>query len=305
MNNIAFDQLPTMSLNAQQVVCEEEDFSGVYRKGGSFTDFLYSLPALGAGCDVMRIRDALLAAARNSNGVLLACGGQLIELGLTPIVHRCITDKLISGLAITGSAMVKDVEIALAGKVFLPHPSKGVGNESCTLIKEAIDWAAAEGCGLGESIGRKLIDCSAPHREHSMLAAAAEAGIPLTVHPAIGADAYNRFPHLNGEAFGAAAVHDFRKFTAMVSTCNHGVVLNVASSVVMPRLLAEAIIAVRSSGVALQGITASILALSGGAEASAVIQEAVGDNGTAFAVHGAIEITLPLLIAAVIDGERE
>ncbi len=303
MKTIEFDRLPTVPLAEQNALCEADDFSGVYRKGGSFADFLYSLPALGAGRALMQLRDALLAARRGGHGVLLMCGGHLVERGLTPIVNRAIADQRISALAITGSAMVKDVEVALAGRVFASQSAEGVGSESCTLIKEAIDWAAEEGCGLGASVGHKLIDVAAPHREHSMLAAAAEAGMPLTVHPAIGADAYNRFPHLNGEAFGAAAVRDFREFTAMVAASSHGVILNVASAVVMPRLLQEAMTAVRSSGMTLRQVTAGLLATAGFAEAESVVRKAVGDDGHTLRMHGAIELLLPLVMAAVIEAE--
>ncbi len=301
MKAIPFDRLPTVKLEALASLCDSADFAGIHHRSGSLGDFLCSLPALGAARDLMRVRDAMVSARRDGCSVLLACGGTLPERGLSPVVIHAIADGRLSGIALTGSAMVRDVEIALTGAVFDRAHGQGVGAESGALIKEAIDWAAAEGMGLGEGIGRKLLDSAVPYEEYSMLASAVDAGIPVTVHPAIGADAYHRFPHLNGESFGAAAIHDFRRFSDMVANCDGGVVLNVASAVVMPRLLMEALDAACSSGLAPRRVTACLLGDGRFADAGGVIREAVGSEGRCCVLEGAIELLFPLLMATVVE----
>ncbi|RMH49860.1 MAG: hypothetical protein D6682_08365 [Zetaproteobacteria bacterium] len=295
--------MPTVPLAERAVTADGADFAGVHHTGGSLRDFLCSLPALGAAQDLLRLRDAVNRALRDGRIVLLACGGRLLERGLSPVVAHAIACKRLRALALTGSAMVRDVEVALAGSILGEgRGGGGVGAESCALIKEAIDWAAAEGIGLGAAVGRKLIDGDAPHRERSILASAVDAGLPVTVHPAIGADAYNRFPHLNGEAFGAAAVHDFRRFADIVAASAHGVWLNVASSVVMPRLLLEAMHAARSVGMAPESVTACVLGGSQFADAGGVVAQAVEGRGRSCTIAGAIELLFPLLMAAVGEG---
>ncbi len=297
-----FRNLPVVAMAQQQVRCDESDFAGVHRQGASFADFLCTLPNLGAAAELMHTRDALIQAHRSGAGVLFSCGGGALVDGLSPMLAQWISRKLFSALALTGSALVKDVEVALSGTVYVGNGNQGVTEESCRLINEAIHWAAEESIGIGASVGQKLLDCEAPHREHSLLACAAQYGIPLTVHPAIGADAFHRHPALRGESLGAAGLRDFRLLAALVSQCDHGVILNVASSVVMPSLLSEAATAVRSSGRALDGITTIML---DGSAVNAVAQEGidrlVAGNGNSYWMRGAVEILLPLLMASVVE----
>ncbi|MDX8408880.1 MAG: hypothetical protein R8J84_02365 [Mariprofundales bacterium] len=299
---LSFQELPVVAMAQQQVRCDESDFAGVHRSGASFSDFLCTLPNLGAAAELIHMRDALMQAHRASAGILFSCGGGALTHGLSPMLAQLIARKLFSSLALTGSALVKDVEIALSGTIFVGNGDQGVTEESCRLINEAIDWAAEESIGIGASVGKKLLDCDAPHREHSLLACAAQYGIPLTVHPAIGADAFHRHPALRGESLGAAGLHDFRLLAALVGQCNHGVILNVASSVVMPSLLSEAATAVRSSGRALDGITTMMLDSS---VANVVAQEGLGrlaaEHGNTYWMRGAVEILLPLLMASVVE----
>ncbi|MDQ6950831.1 MAG: hypothetical protein Q9M26_04135 [Mariprofundales bacterium] len=305
-NGLDFHQLPVVPMDGQQVCCEAFDFAGAQHPGASFRDFLCGLPNLGSAADLVRVRDALVAARRGGHGRLLACGGGLIDRGLGPMVAQSMAYKIFSSLALTGSAMLKDVEVALSGKVFAEDGQHGVTEESCRLIVEAIDWAAEESIGLGASVGQRLLDVDAPHREHSLLAVAAERGVPVTVHPAIGADAFHRHPALRGESMGAAGLHDFRLLAALVGQCSHGVVLNVASSVVMPRLLAEASAAVRSTGATLAGVRVCMV---DGAPVDGVARQSLArvavDTDAVCTMTGAVELLLPLLLAAVVDTLEE
>ena len=80
-----------------------------------------------------------------------------------------------------------------------------------------------------------------PWREHSVLAAAFRAGVPLTVHPGIGYDIIANHPMFNGAVIGRAADLDFRLFGATVETLDNGVVLSVGSAIMAPQVFEKSI----------------------------------------------------------------
>ena len=69
---------------------------------------------------------------------------------------------------------------------YLPD-SFGMVRETCARMNEAARLGA-DGRGLGRALGELLSAGEVPHRNLSVFAAATRAGIPATVHVAVGTD---------------------------------------------------------------------------------------------------------------------
>ena len=61
---------------------------------------------------------------------------------------------------------------------------------------------ARQGLGLGEGLGRAILDGPFPHKDISVLAAAARLDVPLTVHVGVGYDILHEHPNCDGAALG-------------------------------------------------------------------------------------------------------
>src|SRR5213078_3091160 len=83
-------------------------------------------------------------------------------------------------------------------------------------MNDAIAQGSKHGLGLGEAIGRAILDGPFPHKDVSVLAAAARLGVPLTVHVGVGYDIIHEHPNCDGAALGQTSYQDFLIFAATV-----------------------------------------------------------------------------------------
>lgn len=305
---LSFSKLKTVPLAKRQTDADGEDFGAPYRADGSFSDFLCSLPGLGATRDLIDLRDAILTAHRKKKSIILGCGGHVMDSGLSPLLVRLIEQRLISGLVLTGAAMLQDVEIALSGHTVCTHHHDKTGkgylitDETGRLINEAINFGAIENWGIGQSVGEKLLDAEPAHLDQSVLATAARFNVPVTVHPAIGVDAFNLHPTAHGESLGATGFMEFRLLAAMMAEASEGVIINVASSVVLPRLFMQAADAAVNLGHTVEKLTAVVIDPAASASAITNVVDRLSQNGgRGIWLPGPDEILLPLLFAAVAD----
>src|SRR5262249_59766646 len=94
---------------------------------------------------------------------------------------------LIDHIAMNGAGPIHDWEFALIGATtesvarYVSSGEFGLWQETGR-INDAIRAGAAAGVGLGESIGRAILDGDFPHKSISVLAAAGRLNVPPTVH---------------------------------------------------------------------------------------------------------------------------
>ena len=305
---LSLSTLRTVPLSERKKNCDEHDFAAPYWGGGTLSDFLCSLPNLGVAGDLFHLRDAIVTAHKHQHSVILGCGGHVIDAGLSPLIARLIEQKIITGVALTGAALLQDVEIAFAGHTVayrdqdLVSGSFGVTEETGKLINDAMNFGAIENLGIGESVGKYLADAELKHIDHSVVATAYRCGVPLTVHPAIGADMFNLHPLAHGESLGATGMHDFRLLAGMMADSSDGVLLNVGSSVVMPRVFLQAVDAARNLGEKVEKLTTAVINPSAStATVEDIVQRLTQQGGQGFWLRGADEILIPLLFASVLD----
>lgn len=305
---LSFSKLKTTPLAKRKTDADDEDFGAPYRANGSLSDFLCSLPGIGAAHDLMELRDAITSAHRRKKSIILGCGGHVMDSGLSPLLVRLLEQRIISGLVLTGAALLQDVEIALSGHTLRSYDRDMVDGacrvteETSRLINEAINFGAIEGWGIGKSVGEKIIDAEPNHLDHSVLATASRYDIPVSVHPAIGADAFNLHPSAHGESLGATGFIDFRLLAAMMAEASGGVILNVASSVILPRVFMQAVDAARNLGKKIEKLTCVVIDPSASATTVADVTGHLSQpGGRGIWLPGPDELLLPLLFAAVQD----
>ncbi len=305
---ISLTKLKTIPLAKRRVECEGEDFGAPYQAGSGFDDFLCSLPNLGCAGDLFRLRDAITTAIRHHRTVILACGGHVLDSGLGPLLCRLIEQKVISGIALTGAALEQDVEIAMCGRTVtarereLNQGGYCMTEETGCLINDAIRYGADAQRGIGNSVGQYLMEAELEHLDHSVVATAHRYGLPLSVHPAIGADAFCLHPAADGALLGAAGMVDFRLLAGMMAAAHRGVVINIASSVVMPRVLLQAVDAARNVGHTIESVTTAVIDPAASATTlKNVLTRLSMPNGHGYWLSGPDEILVPLLFAAVVE----
>ena len=160
-----------------------------------------------------------------------------------------------------------------------------------------------EELGLGQALGRWLCKAKAPFGHLSILAAAWEAGIPATVHVAIGTDTLHMLPGVDVARIGELRHHDFRLLAAVVAELQDGgVYANVGSAVVLPEVFLKCVTLCRNLGYPVGGFTTVDMDMVRHYRPSTNVVARHAELGArGYALTGHHEIMLPLLAFALVE----
>jgi hypothetical protein len=207
-----------------------------------------------------------------------------------------------------GAGCVHDLELAMLGRTSedvgeaLDDGSFGMARETAERLNRAINLGAAEDLGMGESIGREILDGKYPHKDRSLLATAVRLGIPATVHVAIGGDIHHMHPSADGAALGATSFRDFEKLASVVAGLEGGIVFNVGSAVILPEVFLKALSLARNLGNPVRELTAVDLDFMRNYRPRVnIVERPTQPGGKGYSLVGQHEILVPLLAAAVIE----
>jgi len=282
------------------------------RPNDSISGFFRGLPDILAAADFREFAGRMAKAKGRRRALLWGMGAHVVKVGLNPVIIDLMKDGWVSALALNGAGIIHDFELAFAGRTSEDVESQiksgrfGMARETGDLLNEAINAGAAEGRGLGESVGRMIGRSKFPHRKLSLLGEAYNLGIPVTVHVAIGTDIIHMHPRANGEAIGAASLRDFHRFAAEVARLDGvGVYLNVGSAVLLPEVFLKAVALVRNRGGRLDGFSTAVFDFNHHYRpAENVVRRPLGKTGKGYYFLGHHEIMVPLLAAALKSGVR-
>ena len=219
----------------------------------SFTAFWDSLPDILAAKD-LRTLARQLAKAAGRHGVVAMLGGHVIKVGLGPLFGELIRRGVITHLALNGSAAIHDFELAAYGGTS-EDVAAGLTDGTFGMVEETgreMNAAIADGARAGKGMGEALADYLARRpqlaaRDVSLLLAAAERAVPVTVHATLGADIIHQHPAADGAALGATSHRDFKRLAGSLPALHDGgVVLNLGSAVVMPEVFLKALTIARN-----------------------------------------------------------
>jgi hypothetical protein len=283
----------------------------------SFAAFLASLPDVLAARDLRAVITGVATAARARRGVVLLIGGHVVKVGLGPLVRTLIAHGVVTHLALNGAAAIHDFELAAFGGTSedvesgLADGSFGMAEETGAEMNGAIAAAARAGLGMGEGLAQALAArTSLPGREASLLLAAQEHDLPVTVHAAIGAEIIHQHPAADGAAIGATSHRDFRRLAGSLPALDQGgAVLNLGSAVVLPEVFLKALTIARNleSGRPTHFLAADFDMQRHYRPRLNVVQRPTRAGGAGYLLTGHHELLLPMLVWGVIEavsGER-
>jgi len=310
---LSFAGLKTVPIGERGGKVQIEHFARPYQKGDGVARFLDSLPKLLAADAFRCVVDALRRAKQQKRAILWGLGGHVVKCGLGDILIDLMRLGWVTGFVMNGAASIHDFEIAIAGQTsedveaVLPDGRFGAAEETGYEMNTAISEGARDGVGMGEALGRRLEKLARPEfAAHSILLAAYRANVPVTAHVAMGADTPHTHPAADGPAIGATTHQDFRLLCSLVRGLNDGgVYLNVGSAVVLPEVFLKSVSVVRNLGYPLANFTTANFDFLQHyrPKLNVVERPHAKSGGQGFAVTGHHELMIPLLAAALIEGE--
>jgi hypothetical protein len=297
------------------------DLSAIKPLDAALPEFAHpALPMLGE-----RLRQARECGAAR----ILMMGAHVLRAGVSRYLIDLLERGLISHIAMNGAGPIHDWEFALVGATtesvarYIQTGEFGLWQETGQM-NEAIFEGFVEGLGLGEALGKTILDGEFPHKDVSVLAAGVRLGVPVTVHVGVGYDIIHEHPNCDGAALGATSYQDFLVFAHSVSQLEGGVMLNFGSAVMGPEVYLKALSMARNvahqEGRVVKHFTTAVfdlIPLEGDTRAEApksdpryyyrpwktILARTVADGGESFYVQGDHAVTVPHVWRAAV-GDR-
>lgn len=284
----------------------EEKFDG----NDSILDLM---PDILMASDLKEIVKLVGAAKRNQRAVIFAIGGHVVKCGLGNIVIDLMRRGIVSAVVMNGAASIHDFEIAMIGETsedvqaVLGDGEFGMAEETGSMHNIAVRVAYEVGTGMGYSIGKYIADKHFKYRNHSILNAAYELGVPAFVAVAIGDDITHMHPEASGAAIGATSYKDFLTFTSVLPNCsNGGVYFNIGSAVILPEFFLKAFSIVQNLGFEMKGLNTVNMDMQVQYRPTTnVVKRPAMCGGKGYNLIGAHEIMLPILANAIVAELRE
>jgi hypothetical protein len=295
--------LKTYDLTSRPSKVFHDELGQPVSPNATIEEWLNCLPKQLAAQELRRVSGHLCRAYREGRMAAAALGGHVIKTGCAPYLIDWIQKGILKAVALNGSAAIHDFELAIAGKtsenvsVQLPSGQFGMARETADAFAVAARDGADNERGLGWALGQHLDSLDCPYAEASLMLAAYRAGIPCTVHVALGTDIVHMHPHVSGAALGEASLIDFRRLCSVVATMERGVWMNLGSAVIMPEVFVKAVAVVNNFGHHLDGLVTVNLDKQVQYRSRVNVIERPSAEGIELIGHH--EILLPLLHAAV------
>jgi hypothetical protein len=299
------------------------DLSALLPLDAALTPFEHpALPVLG-----QRLVEAKQAGAAR----ILMMGAHVLRAGVSRFLIDLMGRGLIDHIAMNGAGPIHDWEFALVGATtesvarYVQTGEFGLWEETGRM-NDAVRAGAQDGLGLGEALGRAILDGSFPHKDVSVLAAGARLGVPVTVHVGVGYDIIHEHPSCDGAALGQTSYQDFLVFAETVTRLEGGVMLNFGSAVMGPEVYLKALSMARNvahqEGRVIKHFTTAVfdlIPLKGDTRRQApksdpryyyrpwktILVRTVADGGESFYVQGDHRATLPHLHRAALALSRD
>jgi hypothetical protein len=188
----------------------------------------------------------LVEARRSGAARILLMGAHVIRAGVSRYLIDMMEHGLLTHIAMNGAGPIHDWEFALIGAStesvarYIQTGEFGLWQETGRM-NDVIRAGAGQGLGLGECLGRAILEGDFPHKNISVLAAAVRLGVPVTVHVGIGYDIIHEHPNCDGASLGQTSYRDFLTLTHSVAGLEGGVLLSFGSAVMGPEVYLKAL----------------------------------------------------------------
>lgn len=272
----------------------------------SIKPFFDSLPNYLKAADLKKLAFDMINARKNGRGIIWMMGAHSIKVGLSPLIIDLIEKKYISHLALNGACVIHDMEIAFWGCTSeevaetLTDGSFGMVKETPQYLAEALSNSDSD-CGLGEAVGAYINKKKPKYSQYSIIAAAEKAGIPVSVHIAIGTETISQHPEYDAAMWGEKSHLDFKLLSGSVKNLhNGGVVINLGSAVVLPEVFLKALTVGRNLYGEIKDFSAANFDMIQHYRPNVnVVNRPTIGGGKRYSFTGHHEIMMPLLCAAL------
>src|SRR2546426_9073565 len=195
-----FSRIRTYPIKERPNKVHLDDIARVWNEGGSFAQFIDSLPKILVGNDFRVVVEATAAAARNRRPVVVMMGAHPIKCGLNPILIDLMRRGVISAVAFNGAGAIHDFELAMIGETSedvqrgLDDGSFGMIDETGKQMNAALADGVRQGIGAGRALGEAIVKGPFKQKGLSILHQGVLSNAPVTVHIAIGTDIIHQHP---------------------------------------------------------------------------------------------------------------
>lgn len=185
-------------------------------------------------------------AKREKRAIIFMIGAHVIRSGVQRYLIDLMKKGYISSIGVNGACVIHDFEFSLIGKTtesvakYIKVGQFGLWKE-LEAINECVKDAYKNNLGIGEAIGKMIMEGTFTYRNLSIFANAYKYEIPVTVHVGIGYDIVHELPGCDGSAWGGTSYTDFLIFAEALRQLSHGVVLNFGSAVMAPEIFLKAL----------------------------------------------------------------
>ncbi|MEM7164597.1 MAG: hypothetical protein AAF581_03995 [Planctomycetota bacterium] len=307
---ISLQDLTLGSIHGRRHLVSRDDFATNVSPTATVEEFLASLPGFLGANELRAAAQRTAASIRRGSPVVVAIGGHVVKVGIGPVLIDLMERGCISALVMNGATAIHDYEIALCGETSedvgagILDGTFGMIDETPSAFAQALAACDDGAPGLGRAIGDRILQQQLPHRDASVLAAAARLDLPLTVHVGVGTDTIHMHPGIDGALLGAASHYDFRLLAAVVTGLAGGAWINIGSAVVLPEVFLKVVSIARNLGNPLDGVTAINFDMLQHYRTSRNVLQRPVERGISITGHH--EINIPLFRVALLAAlERE
>jgi hypothetical protein len=211
--------LPTHSIRERQARLFVEDLAAA-----PAVDLLASMAKVGSAKRLTETAREVREAARRGRTVVALVGREVLAAGCSTLASVMMERGLLSAVALDGAAALSDFELACYGQTDEDpaSPHYGAWREVGETFNQIIAEGVSRGYGLGEFLGRSLLERSPRNVGLSILARGAAKRIPVTVHPRAGADPVQRFATADPGSLGKGAQRDFLLLAGQLPSLDGG-----------------------------------------------------------------------------------
>ena len=303
-DEIDLSKIHLISIHDRKSLVDVKDFGSPDKiDPKSFVALYGSLPDILAARDLKKLAGKLVGLKKAGKPIIVTMGAHNVKVGVSPFIIDLMRHGFISAIGVNGAFTIHDAEIALFGrtsedvKAGINLGLFAVTKETSDFLNGAMEKYVPRGLGLGESYGKALLDANPPHGDVSVVRAAYELGIPLTVHVALGTDFIHAHPSMKGETIGAGSMRDFKIIAHQISKLTDGgAIINIGSAVVLPVVIEKAIAVCQNMGFDLKNfIGVNLDFIRHYRTGLNPLSRAIEVGGEAIEITGHHEINVPLL----------
>ncbi len=242
--------------------------------------------------------------------IFFSLSPRILSNGLSPLIINLMQSGWVSAISINDEFLIKDFEIALAGK-FIDYKKNFMDGEKITGIAEetglflniAFKEGDKKGKGAGEAVGDYLNSAKFKFNEHSIIANAYKLNIPVTLHSLPGSSKLHYHPNYDGRIFGNLLDRDFILFSSIIAgICGNGVFISTSIDRKEMDILINSLEFCLENGIVLNNMS---IGLTGKIEESSVNKDMEKmksyKNISIYRILGEPELLLPIISSLLLD----